>query len=114
MYVGFLATWHYIIEILKMENLYEKEEHTFCNIKLLLSLTLSEIIVIRKMLYDYINSLLNTERSLDIIKNASPKLTEFIKIMSTLKRTDKCLVIVDCNLTAKCLYHYIKVSFDMF
>jgi len=80
---------------------------------MILCMTLSEVTVIRKMLFDYMEKkFTNVESSLSLFTNASPKLKQLMQILTSIKRNDNCLVFVDRRTTAKVLYHYIKVSFD--
>lgn len=107
-YAAYLSTWHYILEV-------EKKKKTCNDINqfMLLSMTLSEITIVRKMLFDYMKKKTsNIENSLSLINNASPKLKELMKILSSIERTDTCLVFVDRRTTAKMLYHYIQVHFE--
>lgn len=76
---------------------------------------LSELIIIRKLLYDYMKKdSKSIENPLSIVKNVSPKLTKLHNTLLKLKRTDLCLVFVDRRTTAKMLYHFIKVFFNIF
>lgn len=105
-----------MIEIIKIEKQYE--ENLPGIIQFVLSAALSKMIVIQKMLNDYLNCLTNMicpfYNPLSTISNTSPKLIEFVDVLSTIKPTDICLVIVDCKKTAKFLYHYIQVSYNIF
>lgn len=109
-YTAYLATWHYIIEVEKKKKICIDVEK-----RLILSMVLSELTVIRKMLFDYMQSKIPSsmpiESATSLQKNASPKLNQLMKILLSLKQTDACLVFVDRRTTAKILYHYIKVSF---
>jgi len=102
-----------MVEILTMEKCSQRK-YTSNNTKLVLKLAISELTVIRKMLYDYMNTLTNTNNPIPSANNASPKLIKFMEILSTMQNTDICLVTVDCVTTAKLLYHYIQVSFSIF
>jgi len=76
----------------------------------ILYIVLSEITLIRKLLYDYMNKHASLHKDhTTTLHNVSPKLTKLMQHLSTLKSTDACLVFVDSRLTAKILYHYIKV-----
>jgi len=110
-YVGYLATWHYLIAIIAMKKHYQ-HENTSDNAKLIFKLAMSEFAIIRKMLHDHLNSFSNTKTPLPAINNTSSKLIKFMEILSTIKSSDICLVIVDCEVTSKLLYHYIQVSFN--
>lgn len=108
-YIAYLATWHYIIEI-------EKNKKLCCDVTkyTILSLALSEITIIRKMFYDYLIKYdQNIESASALHENSSSKLQNLMKIISGLKRTDSCLVFVDRRTTAKLLYHYIEVYFKI-
>jgi len=75
-----------------------------------MSLVLSEISLVRKLLYDYMKKIdINIESANCLKHNISPKLKELMNILSNIKSTDSCLVFVDRRTTAKVLYHYIKV-----
>lgn len=110
-YTAYLATWHYIIEVEKKKKICIDLEK-----RLILSMVLSELTIIRKMLFDYMQCRIQQfsipiESASSLQKSASPKLNQLMKILLSLKRTDVCLVFVDRRTTAKILYHYIKVSF---
>lgn len=80
----------------------------------MLSTVLSELTIIRKMLYDYIikdSPVIESRTS--VFNNTSPKLKELMKILSHLERNENCLVYVNHQTTAKLLYHYIKVHFNI-
>jgi hypothetical protein len=73
----------------------------------ILYMVLSEITLIRKLLNDYMNK--HAKDHTTTLHSVSPKLTKLMQHLTTLKSTDACLVFVDSRLTAKMLYHYIKV-----
>ncbi|XP_050534312.1 endoribonuclease Dicer-like isoform X2 [Daktulosphaira vitifoliae] len=103
-YIGFLATWHYIIEIEKKKKLSEDGDKF-----IIFSLVLSELVIIRKLFSDYIKKhSKSTEGSLALIENSSPKLLKLISFLKNVKRDDSCLIFVDRRSTAKLLYHFIK------
>lgn len=109
-YAAYLATWHYIIEI-------EKKKKICIDIDkyMVMSMGLSEITIIRKMLFDYMKkNFIHLESSSSLQTNASPKLRQLMKLLSNIKRNDICLVFVDRRTTAKMLYHYIKVYYKTF
>lgn len=104
-YAAYLATWHYIIEIEKKKKICNDLE-----IYTILSMVLSELTIIRKIMFDYMKKdSKNIESAASISMNASPKLKELMKLLSKIQCTDVCLVFVDRRTTAKILYHYIKV-----
>ncbi|XP_060881396.1 endoribonuclease Dicer-like isoform X5 [Metopolophium dirhodum] len=109
-YIAYLVTWHFMVEI-------EKKRKICTDAKRLtiMSLVLSELTIIRKMLYDYMNkhSFIHKGHS-TTLHNTSPKLKKLIEILSSIKITDTCLVFVDRRTTAKILYHYIKDYIDEF
>jgi len=76
----------------------------------ILALVLSEVTVIRKILFDYMNkySIIHKGHS-TTLNNVSPKMKKLMELLSYIKVTDTCLVFVDRRTTAKILYHYIKV-----
>ncbi|XP_026819706.1 endoribonuclease Dicer-like [Rhopalosiphum maidis] len=103
-YIAFLATWHFLVEIEKKKKICHD-----MNKLSILYIVLSEVTLIRKLLYDYMNkhaSLHNDHTT--TLNNVSPKLTKLMQHLSTLKSTDACLIFVDSRSTAKILYHYIK------
>lgn len=109
-YSAYLATWHYITDIEK-----KKKLCTDIDKYMLMSMALSEVTIIRKMLFDYMNkNFINVESSSSLHANASPKLRQLMKLLSNVKRNDICLVFVDRRTTAKMLYHYIKVYYETF
>lgn len=104
-YVAYLATWHYIIEIEKKKKMCIDAEKL-----MILSMVLSELTIIRKILFNFMKkNSANIESPSSIFKNASSKLQSLMKILSDIKRSDICLVFVDRRTTAKILYHFIKV-----
>jgi len=105
-YMSYLSTWHYIIEI-------EKKKKICSNMDkyMLLTMALSEVTIIRKMLFDCMEK---KSKNISLLNNSSPKLRELMNILASIFRTDVCLVFVDRRSTAKMLYHYIKVSFKTF
>lgn len=107
-YVAYLSTWHYIIEIEKRKKI------CFDAAKIMiLSMVLSELTTIRKILFNFMkNYSTNIESPSSILKNASPKLQLLMKILSDIKRSDICLVFVERRITAKILYHFIKVLYN--
>lgn len=106
-YVAYLSTWHYTIEIEKHKRLCNDSTKFF-----ILSLALTEITIIRKCLYDYMLQNDKVVESASSLKNnTSPKIKELMKILSSINRSDSCLIFVDRRTTAKLLYHYITVSF---
>lgn len=81
---------------------------------LMLSKVLSELTIIRKMLEDYMKEdSSNIESPSSLFKNASPKLRELMKILSSINRIDNCLVFVNNQTTATFLFHYIQVFFKL-
>lgn len=77
---------------------------------MILSMVLSELTVIRKVMFDFMKKdSKDIENATSLSMNASPKLKELMKLLSKVQRTDVCLVFVDRRTTAKILYHYIKV-----
>jgi len=76
----------------------------------IMSLALSELTIIRKMLYDYMNkhSIIHKGQSATL-QHVSPKVKKLMEILSALKATDACLVFVTRRTTVKTLCHYIKV-----
>lgn len=104
-----MATWHYIVEIEKKKKLFYNDTDKY---KLLLTV-LSEITIIRKIMFNYMaknSTHIVEDDGQSLIKYTSPKLKKLMNILSHLERTDTCLVFVDRRTTAKILYHYIKVS----
>lgn len=109
-YSAYLATWHYIIEIEKKKKICNDIDKL-----MLMSMALSEVTIIRKMLFDYMNkNSIHIESSSSLLTNASPKLRQLMNHLSQIKRNDICLVFVDRRTTAKILYHYIKVYYEIF
>ncbi|XP_027844608.1 endoribonuclease Dicer isoform X4 [Aphis gossypii] len=103
-YIAFLATWHFLVEIEKKRKICtDLKNHT------IMSMVLSEVTIIRKLVFDYMNkhSSINNGHT-TTLNNVSPKLKKLMEILSTIKATDTCLVFVDRRTTAKILYHYIK------
>lgn len=76
----------------------------------IMSLALSELTIIRKMLYDYMNkhSIIYEDHS-TTLQNVSSKVKNLMEYLSTLKSTDSCLVFVLRQTTAKMLCYYINV-----
>lgn len=109
-YTAYLATWHYITDIEKKKKICNDIDKY-----MIMSMALSEVTIIRKMLFDYMKkNFIHIESSLSLHANASPKLRQLIKLLSNIKRNDICLVFVDRRTTAKMLYHYIKVYYKTF
>ncbi|XP_025190355.1 endoribonuclease Dicer-like [Melanaphis sacchari] len=103
-YIAYVATWHFLVEV-------EKKKKTCIddNKCLILSLILSEITIIRKMLFDYMNKHASIHKNHSItLNNVSPKVKQLMQHLLTLKTTDACLIFVERRTTAKYLYHYIK------
>ncbi|XP_050430735.1 endoribonuclease dcr-1 isoform X3 [Adelges cooleyi] len=103
-YIGYLATWHYIIELEKKKKLSEDmDKYT------MLSCVLSQLIITRKL---FLNHMLKNSKNIENLstlkQNASPKLVQFMALLDSVERTDSCLVFVDRRTTAKLLYHFIK------
>lgn len=105
MYVAYLASWHYIIEIEKKKKLCSDLDKY-----MVMSLALSEMTVIRKMIHDYMaKNSKHAEGPTSLLINASSKLKTLMQLLLTIKRSDVCLVFVDRRTTAKIIYHYINV-----
>uniref|UniRef100_A0A2H8TDA5 Endoribonuclease Dicer n=1 Tax=Melanaphis sacchari TaxID=742174 RepID=A0A2H8TDA5_9HEMI len=103
-YIAYLATWHFLIEIEK-----RKKACTDTKNLTIISLVLSELTIIRKMVFDYMNKHSTIYKGHSTtVNNTSPKLKKLMELLSTLKIRDTCLVFVDRRTTAKILYHYIK------
>lgn len=79
-----------------------------------MSLVLSEIIVIRKMFYDYMIKNSKLIESPSLTDNLSPKLKKLMDILFEVQRSDICLIFVDRRTTAKVLYHFMKVFISYF
>lgn len=76
----------------------------------IMSAVLSELTVIRKTIFDYMNNHTTIhEGRPSILSNISPKLQKLLDILLNITVNDTCLVFVDRRTTAKILYHYIKV-----
>ncbi|XP_026808824.1 endoribonuclease Dicer-like isoform X3 [Rhopalosiphum maidis] len=103
-YIAYLATWHFLVEI-------EKKKKTCTDKKNLtiMSLVLSELTIIRKMILDFMNKHSSIHKGHSTtLNNTSPKLKKLMELLSVIKFTDTCLIFVDRRTTAKLLYHYIK------
>lgn len=72
---------------------------------LILSIVLSELTVIRKMLYNEMKK----DPTKPEMYNISPKLKGILKIVSAIMRSDICLISVERRTTAKYLFNFIKV-----
>jgi len=94
------------MEIEKKQKKYNKDDER----SYIMSLALSELTIIRKILYDYMNkhSIMHEGHS-TTLQNVSSKVKKLMESLSTLKSTDSCLVFVLRRTTAKILYHYINV-----
>jgi len=104
-YIAYLTSLHFIMEILKKQKICKD-----VNKSIIISLVLSELTIIRKMLYNYMNkhSIIHKDHSTSL-QQVSPKVKNLMENLSTLKATDACLVFVSRRTTAKTLCQYINV-----
>lgn len=105
MFAGYLVIRHYIVELERKKKL-SKDVGQYENF----SMVLSELTILRKILFDHMTKdSINIDSPIFLYNNVSSKLQNFIKIIVLLKRSDVCLVFVDRRTTAKMLCHYIMV-----
>lgn len=76
----------------------------------LLCLAISEMTIVRKMLYHIIQQKTAIgERWLDLFNFGSPKLKQLLEILTNIKSSDVCLILVKDQISANILYHFINV-----
>lgn len=103
-YIAFLATSHFIVDVEKKKKLIRNSKSS--HMGLIFSMVVSELTVIRKMLYDNMKKDTKNPETYNI----SPKLKELMNILSFIKCTDIYVIVIDCQTTAKFLLHFIKVN----
>lgn len=80
----------------------------------LLCLALSEMTIVRKMFYDCLQKTdVVEEKLIDSFNYSSPKLKQLLNVLSNVKPSDVCLILVNDQISAKILYHYINVRIPL-
>lgn len=75
----------------------------------LLSMVLSELIIIRKLLLESMEENSRNNGVHSLCNNVSSKLKHLLQILTKIEISDICLILVNDQITAKILYHYIIV-----